>query len=183
MRKVLENWNNNKHCPADFHSPVEQPGLFGAGQSIHEFISLWGDGGFFVHGPGKVPLLHSSCCDGAAVHGGLQVGTYPGTRHEDELEATRAVKLGHKDKQDIFLCDVFTFININSFYPLVPLLKKVSVLVVVGVGHPLFEPAGGQLLTAAHSGAAGQRDSIHLIVPGWRHERTWESEGGSRGIR
>lgn len=73
--------------------PVEQPGLFGAWQSIHELISLWSDGGILKHGPGKVPLIHSSCCDRTAVHCGLQVGTNPGTivKGDRVLKAMTAV--------------------------------------------------------------------------------------------
>ena len=54
--------------------PVEQPWLFGAGQSIHQLVCLRGDGGALVHGPAKVPLLNAPCCHGTAVHRVPQVG-------------------------------------------------------------------------------------------------------------
>ncbi len=79
IKMIIQNYYHRPPAWYQRYWPVQQPGLFGAGQSIHEFVSLWSDGGILVHGPSKVPLLLSSCCNGTAVHCGLQVGTYSGT--------------------------------------------------------------------------------------------------------
>lgn len=63
------------------HWPVEQPGRLGAGHGMQEFICLWSQGGVLEHGPSKFPLLYSSWCNCITVDYGLQVGTDPGTIH------------------------------------------------------------------------------------------------------
>lgn len=91
-RSKYKQWEN-KQAWYQCYSPVQQPGLFGAGQSVHELIGFWSDGGILIHGPSKVPLIHSSCCNCTAVHCRLQVGTYSGRVNKDdkELKVVRAV--------------------------------------------------------------------------------------------
>lgn len=78
--------------PVDSLWPVEQPRLFSAGQSVHEFLRFRSNGSILVQGPGKVPLLLSSLSDCIAVHNGLQVGVNPGTKDDKQWRVIQVRK-------------------------------------------------------------------------------------------
>lgn len=82
LHKQWEHYLTQCEC----YSPVQQPGLFGAGQGVHKFICFRSNGSILIHGPSKVPLFHSSCCKCTAVHCGLQVGINPGTINTNDEE-------------------------------------------------------------------------------------------------
>ena len=89
LRRASYHWVK-KHYPAwcQCYWPVQEPGLFGARQSMHKFICFWSDCRVLVHWPRKVPLLLSSFCNCIAVHRGPQVGTNAG-RFEKEGKELR----------------------------------------------------------------------------------------------
>jgi len=57
--------------------PVQEPGLFCAGEGRTQFLGLSGNGGVLELLPGKVPLLCAPRRDRAAVDCGAQVGVDP----------------------------------------------------------------------------------------------------------
>lgn len=68
-------------------SPVEQPGLLGAGQSFPELLFLRGVGGDEELLPGELPLLPASGGHSLAVNHGAQIGV--------DAESTNTAKPFH----------------------------------------------------------------------------------------
>lgn len=93
---LRNNPQNIKIQPVQYVLPVEQPRLFGAGQSVHEFLRFGSNGSVFVQGPCKVPLILSSLSDCIAVHNGLQVGINPGS---NENNMTKDYSSPHNPKR------------------------------------------------------------------------------------
>lgn len=68
---------------------------------MHEFFSFRSNGGILVHGPSKVPLRYTSCCNCTTVDCGLQVGTNSGTIDTDDKESKEMTAEAGKDTREV----------------------------------------------------------------------------------